>query len=249
MPTVTFSTQISLVVKQTCFMKTIRLRVGTALLAGSLTTAAMAQVTTPAMPTAPTSPTVGGAIKDTAFTPGSAATTTVQADADGSTAHLDKAVAALDKGDKATTTQELQAGISGLEAEAQAKPTSFKDKLLAQVSKLKALLPLIPTGALGSGVLGKAVSLAKLASGGNKLEGILAAGSLLGKGSQLTSGLSGIGSALSGLGGSSSAGQSLLSTALATVGKLDQGGMVAKAAEPAAKSQISSVLNLVKGAL
>ena len=166
------------------------------------------------------------------------------------TAHLDKAVAALDKGDKATTTQELQAGISGLEAEAQAKPTSFKDKLLAQASKLKALLPLIPTGALGSGVLGKAVSLAKLASGGNKLEGILAAGSLLGKGSQLTSGLSGIGNALSGLGGSSSsAGKSLLSTAMATVGKLDQGGLVAKAAEPAAKSEISSVLNFVKGAL
>lgn len=175
--------------------------------------------------------------------------TTVAQDSS-STTHLDNAVAALNKGDKATTTQELKAGISGLEAEAQAKPTSFKDKLLAQASKLKALLPLIPTGALGSGVLGKAVDLAKLASGGNKLEGILAAGSLLGKGSQLTSGLSGISSALSGLGGSSSsAGKSLLSTAMATVGKLDQGGLVAKAAEPAAKSEISSLLNFVKGAL
>jgi len=210
----------------------------------------MAQVTTPAIPTAPASPTVGGAIKDTSVTPGSSATMTVSADANATDTHLDKAVAALDKGDKATTTQELQAGISGLEAEAQAKPTSFKDKLLAQASKLKALLPLIPTGALGSGVLGKAVSLAKLASGGNKLEGILAAGSLLGKGSQLTSGLSGIGSALSGLGGgSSSAGKSILSAAMATVGKLDQGGLVAKAAEPAAKSEISSLLNFVKGAL
>lgn len=231
-------------------MKTIRLRIGIALLASGLTTVSMAQVTTPAIPAAPASSTVGGAIKDTSITPGSSATMTVPADANATDTHLDKAVAALDKGDKATTTQELQAGISGLEAEAQAKPTSFKDKLLAQASKLKALLPLIPTGALGSGVLGKAVNLAKLASGGNKLEGILAAGSLLGKGSQLTSGLSGIGSALSGLGGgSSSAGQSLLSTALASVSKLDQGGIVAKAAEPVAKSQISSVLNFVKGAL
>ncbi|GAB4031211.1 hypothetical protein [Spirosoma gilvum] len=165
-------------------------------------------------------------------------------------AHLDNAVASLTKGDKSATTNELQAGITGLESQAQAQPTSFKDKILAQVSKLKALLPLIPTGALGNGVLGKAVSLAKLASGGSQLEGLLAAGSLLGKGSQLTSGLSGIGGALSALGGSTqSSGQSLVSTALATVGKLDQGGLVAKAAEPAAKTQINSVLNFVKGAL
>ncbi|GAB4015477.1 hypothetical protein GCM10028773_05640 [Spirosoma koreense] len=169
---------------------------------------------------------------------------------DSASSHLDAAVAALGKGDKSTTTQELKAGIAGLEAQAQQKPTSFKDKLLSQASKLKALLPLIPTGALGNGVLGKAVSLAKLASGGNQLEGILAAGSLLGKGSQLTSGLSGISSALSSLGGSTqSSGQSLISTALSTVGKLDQGGLVAKTAEPAAKTQINSILNLVKGAL
>ncbi|QDK77106.1 hypothetical protein EXU85_00235 [Spirosoma sp. KCTC 42546] len=230
-------------------MKTIRLRVGIALVSFSLATtvATSAQVTTPEVPAIPTKPIVGGAIKDSTVMPGASATT-VQ---DGSvTSHLDNAVAALDKGDKATTTQELKTGIAGLEAEAQAKPTSFKDKVLAQASKLKALLPLIPTGALGSGALGKAVSLAKLASGGNQLEGILAAGSLLGKGSQLTSGLSGISGALSSLGGGTqSTGQSLVSTALASVGKLDQGGLVAKAAEPAAKTQISSVLNFVKGAL
>ncbi|GAB3944880.1 hypothetical protein GCM10028805_13050 [Spirosoma harenae] len=164
--------------------------------------------------------------------------------------HLDNAVAALDKGDKAATTQELQAGITGLETQAKTAPPSFKDKLLSQATKLKALLPLIPDGALGNGVLGKAVSLAKLASGGSKLEGLLAAGSLLGKGSQLTSGLSGISSALSGLGGSTqSSGQSLISKALSTVGKLDQGGLVAKAAEPVAKTEVGGVLNLIKGVL
>lgn len=212
-----------------------------------ITVATSAQVTTPEVPAIPTKPIVGGAIKDSTVMPGVSATTAQDGSA---TSHLDNAVAALDKGDKATTTQELKTGIAGLEAEAQTKPTSFKDKVLAQAGKLKALLPLIPTGALGSGVLGKAVSLAKLASGGNQLEGILAAGSLLGKGSQLTSGLSGISGALSSLGGGTqSTGQSLVSTALATVGKLDQGGLVAKAAEPAAKSQIGSVLNFVKGAL
>ncbi len=235
-------------------MKTIRFSVGTACLVISLlsTVSLSAQVTTPTVPTLPTTteaPKVMGAIKDTAITPGVAATTATTQASGSPDAHLDNAVAALEKGDKATTTQELQTGIAALEASVQQKPTSFKDKVLAQVGKLKALLPLIPTGALGSGVLGKAVGLAKLASGGNKLEGILAAGSLLGKGSQLTSGLSGIGGALFSLGGGSSAGQSLISTALATVGKLDQGGMVAKAAEPVAKSQIGSVLNFVKGAL
>jgi hypothetical protein len=218
----------------TCFMKTIRLRVGIVLLSVALTATTIR---------------VGSVAKDLAAMTGRPAFTG-QDDANTATAHLDNAVAALDKGDKATTTKELETGISALEAEAQQKPTSFKDKLLAQASKLKALLPLIPTGALGSGVLGKAVSLAKLASGGNQLEGILAAGSLLGKGSQLTSGLSNIGGALSALGGNSATtGQSLLSTAMASVGKLNQGGLVAKAAEPAARSQISSMLNFVKGAL
>ena len=222
-------------------MKTIRLRVGTALLPLSFLLIASISAQ-PVMTFVPTASVIG-TISEKAIRP-----TLVQDSS--ATSHLDNAVAALNKGDKAATTQELKTGIAGLEAEAQAKPTSFKDKVLAQASKLKALLPLIPTGALGSGVLGKAVSLAKLASGGNQLEGILAAGSLLGKGSQLTSGLSGISGALSSLGGGTqSAGQSLVSTALASVGKLNQGGLVAKAAEPAAKTQISSVLNFVKGAL
>lgn len=227
-------------------MKTIRFGMGLSVLCVGLTAlSALAQTTTPSVPTAPTTPIAGGAIKDTSITPGTSATI---AQDNTATTHLDNAVAALTKGDRTTTTEELQTGIAGLEAEAQQRPTSFKDKLISHASKLKALLPLIPTGALGSGVLGKAVSLAKLASGGNQLEGILAAGSLLGKGSQLTNGLSGIGSALSALGGKSS-GQSLISSALATVGKLDQGGVVAKAAEPAARTQLSSVLSFVKGAL
>ncbi|WP_420148343.1 hypothetical protein [Spirosoma sp.] len=228
-------------------MKTIRFRVGVTLVLFGLiaTSIASAQITTPTETTISAKPTVIGAIKDTSIAPGTSAATGQD---NAATIHLDNAVSALNKGDKAATAEELKAGIAGLEAEAQAKPTSFKDKLLSHVSKLKALLPLIPTGALGSGVLGKAVSLAKLASGGNQLEGILAAGSLLGKGNQLTSGLSGIGSALGALGGQSS-GQSLVSTALATVGKLNQGGLVAKAAEPAAKTQIGSVLNMVKGIL
>ncbi len=241
-------------------MKTIRFSVGTALLVSILlsTTTVLAQVTTPAMPATPATsevPKVIGAIRDTAVTPGVSATATSTVSASTTTTaespnmHLDNAVAALDKGDKATSAEELKTGIAALEASVQQKPTSFKDKVLAQAGKLKALLPLIPSGALGNGVLGKAVSLAKLASGGNQLEGLMTAGSLIGKGSQLTSSLSGLGSAMSALGGGASTGQSLISTALGSVGKLDQGGLVAKAAEPAVKSQIGSVLNFVKKAL
>ena len=227
-------------------METIRCKVGIVFLTSVLTINALAQETASVAPTLPASRIAVGAVTERSIGPNVAATLQ-----DSSTiSHLDNAVAALNKGDKSATTQELQAGIEGMESAAQTKPTSFKDKLLSQASKLKALLPLIPTGALGNGVLGKAVSLAKLAAGGNQLEGILAAGSLLGKGSQLTSGLTGIGSALAGLGGGTqSSGKSLVSSALAAVGKLNQGGVVAQAAEPVAKTEISSLLNLVKGAL
>ena len=238
-------------------MNTIRVDWKALLLASVLlATTASAQVTRTSI-TAPDGQTIGvqtpkqgmGAIKDTSITPTAAQTATVAAADSLPDTHLDNAVAALDKGDKTASAKELQTGIAGLEADAQKSKTSFKDKVVAQVGKLKALLPLIAGGGLSSGILGKAVGLAKLASGGNRLEGLLSAGSLIGKGSQLTSGLSGLGSAMSVLGGGASTGQSLISSALGSVGKLDQGGLAAKAAEPAAKSQIGSVLNFVKGAL
>jgi hypothetical protein len=216
-----------------------------------LVLSATAQIISPGVPTSGSN--VAGAVRDTAFTAGVSATTTSGASADSdsaSTTHLDNAVVALNKGDKATTSQELQTGISQLEAEAKQSSPSFKDKLLAQVSKLKTLLPLIAGGGLTGNTLQKAVGLAKLASGGSKLDGLLSAGSLIGKGSQLTSSLTGLSSAMSLLGGpTQAAGGSLISTALAGVSKLNQGGVVAKAAEPAVKSQLGSVLNFVKGAL
>lgn len=242
-------------------MNAIRLGWKTALLLLSLllTTLASAQVTMPGQtptttgqPSEPTSPPrIMGAIKDTMITPttsptGSAAMTSVDSLPD---AHLDKAVAALNQNDKVTSQQELQTGIAGLEAEAQRQPTSFKDKLLGQVGKLKALLPLIAGGGLNGGALEKAVGLAKLASGGNRLEGLLSAGSLIGKAGPLSSGLSTLGSAMSVLGGGQSAGKALVATALSSVSKLGQGGAIAQAAEPAVKNQISSVLNFVKKAI
>ncbi len=238
-------------------MKAIRFAWGKPLLLSLLTTTVvLAQV--PAVPggvkptSVPATPPAGmGAIRDTAITPSATVTTATSGSAtdNGTDTHLDKAVAAFGQGDKTTSSQELQAGITGLETEAQSQSTSFKDKILAQVGKLKALLPLIAGGSLSGGVLQKAVGLAKLASGAGRLEGLLSGGSLLSKAGQLTSGLSGLGSAMSALGGGQSAGQSLISAAVSSVGKLNQGGIVAKAAEPAVKSEISNVLNFVKKAL
>lgn len=185
-------------------------------------------------------------VKDTVFTSVTSSTATTDSLPD---TQLDKAVTALENGDKAGSAQALQSGIAAVEAEAQKKPSSFKDKILSQVGKLKTLLPLITGGGLGAGALGKAVGLTKLASGAGRLENLISAGSLIGKAGQLTSGLNGLNSAMSVLDGGASTGQSLISTALGSVNKLGQGGMVAKAAEPAVKSQIGGVLNFVKGAL
>ena len=228
-------------------MNTIRFEWKAVLLSSTLLIAANALAQEPTLPLA--KPTIIGAIKDTSMTPATAQTNTTTAADSLPEAKLDMAVMALEKGDKAASARALQSGISELENQTQQKHSSFKDKILAQVSKLKTLLPLITGGGLGAGVLGKAVGLAKLASGAGRLENLISAGSLIGKVGQLTSGLNGLGSAMSVLGGGASTGQSLISTALSGVGKLGQDGMVAKAAEPAVKNQIGSVLNFVKKAL
>lgn len=217
------------------------------LLIGLLSSLTQAQ-TVPETTSDMAKPAIMGAARDSGML--SSPQTTASQTTDNTDTQLDKAVTALNNGDKAGSTQALQAGITGLEATAQKSSSSFKDKVLAQVSKLKALLPLIAGGSLTGNGLQKAIGLAKLASNASKLDGLLSAGSLLGKASSLTSGLSGISSGLSALGGpTQSSGQSLITAALGSISKLDQGGFAAKAAEPVVKNQIGSVLNFVKGAL
>lgn len=225
-------------------MKTIGM---TGLLLGLIClTTAQAQ-TMPGAMTSVSKPTVMGAVRDSSHV-SATNSPTMSTSTDSTDAQLDKSVTALESGNKAASTQALQAGIAGLEASA--PKTSFKDKILSQVGKLKALLPLITGGGIGVGGLRSAVGLAKMASNAGKLEGIMSAGSLLGKAGSITSGLSGISGGLSALGGGAqSSGQSLITSALGSVGKLDQGGLAAKAAEPVVKTQVSSVLNFVKGAL
>ncbi|RAK02026.1 hypothetical protein LX87_00140 [Larkinella arboricola] len=173
-----------------------------------------------------------------------------QANTDSTVALLDKAVAANAKGDKAGTVQALQASTTALEAEAKSSTGSLKDKLVGQVSNLKKLIPLAQAGLLKGNMLQKAVSLAKTALGANQIEKLIGSGNLISKVSGLTKNLNLVKTGLSVVGGSTaSSGNSLINTALGSLSKLGKGGAVAKAAEPAVKSQLNSVLGLVKGIL
>jgi hypothetical protein len=182
----------------------------------------------------------------TAATP----TSFFQISSDSTAALLDKAVAANTSGDKAGTVKALQAGTTALETEAKSTTSSLKDKLLAQVANLKKLLPLAQSGLLKGDILTKAVSLAKTALGANQIEKLMGGGNLISKVTGLTSNLNLVKTGLSALGGSSaSTGNSLITTALGGLSKLSKGGVVAKAAEPAVKGQLDSVLGFVKGIL
>lgn len=180
----------------------------------------------------------------------SAVNTLLPISTDSTVALLDQAVAANAKGAKAETVKALQAGTAALETEAKSSTGSLKDKLLGQVGNLKKLLPLAQSGLLKGDVLQKAVSLAKTALGASQVEKLMGGGNLVSKVSGLTKNLNLVKTGLSLLGGNSaSSGNSLVNTALSGLTKLSKGGVAAKAAEPAVKGQLDSVLGFVKGIL
>ena len=186
----------------------------------------------------------------TAMAPKVTAEPVTQSASDSTIALLDKAVTAQTANDKAAAAQALQTSATALETEAKTSTTSFKDKLISQAGNLKKLVPLVTSGALSGNLLQKAVGLAKMAFAGNKLEQLMGGSSLLSNVSGLTSNLGILKSALPALGGgTSSAGSSLINGALGTLSKLNGGGAAAAVAEPAVRTELSSVLNFVKGAL
>ncbi|MGA0556272.1 hypothetical protein ACO2Q8_06465 [Larkinella sp. VNQ87] len=194
--------------------------------------------------------TLSGPLSATAATQPATTSSVVQISAESIVSLLDKAVASNAKGDKAETVKALQEGTTALETEAKSSTGSLKDKLLGQVGNLKKLLPLAQSGLLKGDVLQKAVSLAKMALGANQVEKLMGGGNLVSKVSGLTSNLNLIKSGLSVLAGNSaSQGNSLITSALGGLSKLSKGGPLAKAAEPAVKGQLDSVLGFVKGVL
>ncbi|CCH03286.1 hypothetical protein FAES_5287 [Fibrella aestuarina BUZ 2] len=173
-----------------------------------------------------------------------------QSPADTAAAKLDAALAARNKGDKAATVSALNAGVAAAEAQAATSKGDFKDKLMSQAGNLKKLIPGVSSGLVGGNVLSKAVSLVKMALGANQISSLLGGGGgLLGSVGALTGGLNLMKGALPAIGGGSAAttGNSLISNALAGVGKLS--GVGGAAAEPAVKQQLGGVLNFAKGLL
>ncbi len=186
----------------------------------------------------------------TAMAPKVAVESPAQTTTDSTVALLDKAVTAQAASDKAATVQALEASTTALETEAKTSTGSFKDKLLGQASNLKKLVPLATSGLLSGNILQKAVSLAKMAFAGNKIEQLMGGSNLLSSVGGLTSNLGILKSALPALGGGvASSGSSLIGSAISNVSKLSGGGAAATAAEPAVRSQLNSVLSFVKGAL
>lgn len=189
----------------------------------------------PKMPSAPES------------TPMAKLTTDSVTTTDSTAMMLDKAVSANASGDKGATVQALKASTASLEKTAANSKGDFKDKLMGQVGNLKKLIPLAESGILGGGVIQKAAGLAKMAIGANQINSLLGGGSLLGKASALTGGLSLLKGGLPSLGEiSASTGGSLISSAMSAVGSLNSSGA---AAEPAVKSSLGNVLNFAKGVL
>jgi hypothetical protein len=162
--------------------------------------------------------------------------------------HLDKAVIAVEKGDKEIVKQELTTAVTALEKEIKSSPNgSLKDKLMAQAGSIKQMLPTLQSGLLKGDVLKKAAGATKLMLAYQRVEGLLGgAGSLVSKLAPMTNNIKGLGAAMSFLGPKSLGGQSLLTGALSGLTKLGQGGPAATAAEPAVKDQIGKLLDFVK---
>jgi hypothetical protein len=196
---------------------------------------------------------LGSLPKVTGVTSSSATKTTVNAVIDSTKtpeALLDKAVLANSQGDKAATIEALKAGTAAVETEAKSNTGSLKDKLLGQVSNLKALIPLAESGVLGGGVLQKAAGVAKLLVAHQRIEALLAGASLIPNVGAITNNLGILKSGLSVLSpATQTSGNSLISTALSGLGKLSQDGPAVNALIPSVKGQLGSVLDLVKGGL
>jgi hypothetical protein len=193
-----------------------------------------------AVPSTPSTP---------ASSPTSAADTAAVAVADSlADNHLDKAIAAVNTGDKAAANQELTTAVTALEKEIKNTPNgSLKDKLMGQASSIKQMLPMLQKGVLKGDVLKKAAGATKLMLAYQRVEGLLGgAGSLVSKLTPMTANLKGLGTAMAFLGPKASGGQSLLTGALSGLSKLGQGGPAAAAAEPAVKGQIGKLLDFVK---
>ena len=160
---------------------------------------------------------------------------------------LDQALSLQKSGDKAGLEKTLNLSAVALEKETKESKGDFKDKLTSSLGGLKSMIPLASKGLVKQNALQKLVSTIKLLLGANRISGMLGGGSLVGKAAGLKSnlGLMQMGMSALGGGGGDQMG-SLIKGALGGVDNLEKGGLAAKAAEPALKKQLGSILDMVK---
>lgn len=164
---------------------------------------------------------------------------------------LDSATSLQAKGDKDNLAKVLTSAASGVEAQAGETKNSFGKKLLSQAGLLKQLIPLASKGLVQKNTLGKIVSTIKVLLGAGKISSLLGSGSsLIGQAAGLKSNLGLIQAGMSVLGnGSGQKLGTLVSAALGTVGKIEKGGITAKATEPLLKNQLTGITDTLKNLL
>ncbi|MDP5139903.1 MAG: hypothetical protein NWP83_05450 [Spirosomaceae bacterium] len=165
---------------------------------------------------------------------------------------FDKALSLQGKGDNKAFGNALSMATGALETEAKASKTDFASKMLGQVGVLNKMLPLASKGMVKAGPLQKIISTVKMLIGANKISNMLGGGSsLIGQAAGLKSNLGLMKMGMSALGGGSKQDElgSLIGSAMGNVDLLGKGGLVAKKAEPALKTQLGGIMNLAKGLL
>lgn len=162
---------------------------------------------------------------------------------------FDKAMSLQGKGDNKAFGSALSMATNALETEAKASKTDFASKMLGQVGVLNTMLPLASKGMVKEGPLQKVVNTVKLLIGANKISSMLGGGSsLIGKAAGLKSNLGLMQMGMSALGGGSQQDKlgAMIGSAMSNVDLLGKGGLVAKKAEPALKTQLGGLMDLAK---
>lgn len=165
---------------------------------------------------------------------------------------FDKAMSLQDKGDNEAFSDALSKATGAFEKEAKESKSDFSPKMLSQVGLLSKMLPLASTGMVQKGPLEKIISSIKMLIGANKISNMLGGGgSLVGKAAGLKSNLGLLKTGMSVLGGGEKQDQlgSLIGSAMGNVDLLEKGGLTAKKAEPALKTQLGGIMSLAKGLL
>ncbi|MGR3810416.1 hypothetical protein [Jiulongibacter sp. NS-SX5] len=161
---------------------------------------------------------------------------------------LDSAVSLFKEGKEGKAAGILSNAVGGLTKVANQSNSEFAPKILTQASALSGMLPSIRSGNINLGSLQKIVNTVKTLIAANRLRGMLNQGSLLGKGSELSSNVGILQSGLGMLGGGQSSKlDKMLGMVSKKSSKLDGGGLFKNMASKAVSKKLNSSLGLING--